>query len=453
MIRTKNQELAQIKTELEKLNDQLAQARRLQAELATERELLAKEQELLRKKEAAQNDLQRLASHRKTTPLAEELTHLDAAAKRYREVEASIQSARTQAEKAHQGWIIGVVAGCEFVNDLIATRKQELAAAESTRREQQTRIKDLAKWLEEHAEDKPLENDFPEIRTDLDKLQSARASVTAAKAKSEGFTAKITAQRKQIEDGTAKLTAAETNLKKRTEEKHAADNAFQQLLAGKSEESRETELSVLRKRSAGFEILLEKETLCQGKRVQLEQQRSNLEGLKPKLKEAEAAVAEARTRQQEAERQVDRLQDHLEKSILIASLEQHRAHLKPDEACPLCGATEHPFLKGKSAVGSVDNLRTDLEKAKVIKTKAAEETRQKELVVQTLRNNSDHLQATLKQTEIELNKLVDEMVRLAAERQITARGSAELTQAQLAHQASLKRAEAELLAIAAAERD
>lgn len=48
----------------------------------------------------------------------------------------------------------------------------------------------------------------------------------------------------------------------------------------------------------------------------------------------------------DAKKQFDLRKDHLEKSKLIAKLEDHRHKLQDGEACPLCGALDHPYAEG-----------------------------------------------------------------------------------------------------------
>jgi exonuclease SbcC len=449
-IEEKNRELARIKAELEKLNQQLAQARRLQAELATEKELVAREAVLLKNKEAAEADLKRLISHRNTAPFADDLTRLDVAMKHSKDFEGSVQSARTHAAKCHTAWIIGIVAGCEFVQELIAKQKQEHAAAAETVRAQDKLKQDSTKWLIENARDKQLDSDLPELNAELTRLQGLRESLKDGNARSQGLTVKIEAQKQVIGDCVTRLAALEGILKTKVEEKVVAEKALQQLLGGRTEQVREGELTTLRTRAAGLDALLQKEASCRARREQIQRQQADAELLQPKLQAAEGAVEEARLRCKDAERQVALLRDHLEKSLLIAKFEDHRAELKSGEACPLCGALEHPYLEGNSPAFSEDSLRGDLKKAEVIQKRATDEVQEKVLAVQKAKQGLEHLQNGVKQSESELKTLVNDIQVLAGANQIRAKGIDELTLAKAANSAALQTAQSELASITSA---
>lgn len=75
----------------------------------------------------------------------------------------------------------------------------------------------------------------------------------------------------------------------------------------------------------------------------------------------------------EARRQLDLRKDHLEKSRLVASLEDHRAGLKPGEACPLCGSEEHPFAEGTPTDTTNKELEKEVAKAEAGLEKARDE--------------------------------------------------------------------------------
>ncbi|MDB6030559.1 MAG: hypothetical protein JWM16_897 [Verrucomicrobiales bacterium] len=450
LIQEKNRELARIKAELDKLNQQLAQARQLQAELASEKELFIREAALLKNKVTAEAELKRLIGHRNTAPFTDDLTRLDVALKHSKDFESSVQLAKAQAVQCHTAWIIGIVAGCEFVKELIGKNKQEHSAAEEAVRAQDKLKQDTTQWLAAHAPDKQLDSDFPELKAELTRLHDLRENLKAGTVKAQGFTAKIDAQKQVIGDCATRLAALEGILKTKVEEKLAAEKSLQQLLGGRTEQVREGELTKLRARAAALDALLEKEASSRARREQLQKQQANGELLKPKLQAAEGAVEEARFRCKDAERQVALLRDHLEKSLLIAKFEDHRAQLKPGEACPLCGAIEHPYLKGNSPAFSEDSLRGDLKKAEVIQKRATDEVQEKVLAVQKTKQGLEHLQNDVKQSESELKTLINDIQVLAEANQIAAKGIDELTVAKATNSAVLQTAQSELAAIQSA---
>jgi exonuclease SbcC len=449
-IQQKESELLKIRTELDQLHQQWSQAHQLQSELEAEKGLVAKEQELLARRETAGPELQRLAKHRQTNPFSEHLTRLDVAQKHSRELSNALQTAQTQAHRIHYDWILGVAAGCDFIQDLLARKKQEIATVESAGAEHQKRRQTITDWLVQHSEDKALEHDFPELKSELDRLQALREGILGSKARAQGLNARIEAQKGVIKECETKLAVALATLKTKTEQKAAAEQAFQQLLGNQSEQAREQELTTLRGQAVALDTLIANEKICCAKGEQIQQQQSKLDRLKPALSETQAQLEEARANCRDAQKQVLLRRDHLEKSLLVAKLEDHRAHLTPGEACPLCGATEHPFLQGAAPVVSEDSLRGDLKKAELIHQKALAEVNKKELSLQNLKKDHEHLQQTTARLKAELQQLLQEMETLASQHQVTAKDAGELANAKEAVGNALQKTQAGLTAIQAA---
>ena len=76
--------------------------------------------------------------------------------------------------------------------------------------------------------------------------------------------------------------------------------------------------------------------------------------------------ASAEAERASAEKELDHRKDHLQKSQLIASLDTHRASLIEGEPCPLCGATEHPYVEGLEHSLPFSELEAEVAKAEEI---------------------------------------------------------------------------------------
>lgn len=64
---------------------------------------------------------------------------------------------------------------------------------------------------------------------------------------------------------------------------------------------------------------------------------------KKKLSEITGETSLLETQEKLAKSNYDKLELERQNAVLTQSLEEHRQHLKPDEACPLCGSLEHPY--------------------------------------------------------------------------------------------------------------
>ena len=57
-------------------------------------------------------------------------------------------------------------------------------------------------------------------------------------------------------------------------------------------------------------------------------------------------------------------EDHLHKTELAATLEEHRAQLKPGEECPLCGSLDHPWSERHQPSISMETIAEEVRQAK-----------------------------------------------------------------------------------------
>jgi exonuclease SbcC len=106
--------------------------------------------------------------------------------------------------------------------------------------------------------------------------------------------------------------------------------------------------------------------------------------------QADALVRGLRGDYRQAQEQVADKRRLLEQEQRIRSLEQHRAALQPGEACPLCGAREHPALAAYQAL--------DLDAS-------AEALRLKETALEMLREQGQQAAAQLAGLEARLRQL------------------------------------------------
>ncbi len=114
----------------------------------------------------------------------------------------------------------------------------------------------------------------------------------------------------------------------------------------------------------------------------------------------------------ELRKQRDLRKDHLEKSRRVAQFEQHRHDLKPGEDCPLCGATEHPYVLGDSPGTGFAELEGEVEKAEAALEKAIEEFRTDESSLGQLKSGREELLKELREGGASRAKLEEVLVPL-----------------------------------------
>ena len=81
------------------------------------------------------------------------------------------------------------------------------------------------------------------------------------------------------------------------------------------------------------------------------------------FKKVENEIGSAADQVRDAEKRVRLSDDHLRKSKLVADLSVHRSSLVDGEACPLCGALEHPYAGDICDAVEIQELADELRKA------------------------------------------------------------------------------------------
>jgi exonuclease SbcC len=247
-------------------------------------------------RKAAELDLERLRLHRLTTPFAEDLVRLEAA-------EKSLQTAsqnHREAAKKHENAKQALAKANRVLRAATEKALEDCQAAEKNARDA---VKDGAKavssiqtWINEHQQDAGLANQVGELAAAIGDLKSARET----------------------------FNDTWSNWK-----------------------------------DAATEILPEAATeLLDDRRTGQESEVADmLNGLLIRAKDRRQTLADD---DKEAKKQFALRKDHLEKAKLIAKLEDHRHNLREGEACPLCGALDHPYAEGAVPSDEIAKLENEV---------------------------------------------------------------------------------------------
>ncbi len=213
--------------------------------------------------------------------------------------------------------------------------KQELAVNEEGR-------KNVADWLEKHADEARLETVIPEIQTDLDRLIEIRKPLGELRAHQEELRKaekKAVAQAESVEAAVAKI---QEKLAQEKNREAGAEQQITELLDGaESMEALEQARRERKQRIWGYKALRKV-----GKKLAQENARRD------RSSEQIAAEREALQKEKDAiagelagaERIREALEEAVVQQVRVAQYESERQMLVPGEACPLCGSTEHPYV-------------------------------------------------------------------------------------------------------------
>ena len=385
--------------ELKTLNDKLAQSNDLVKALKGEQESLEAQAALLEKRKTHEPDLQKLELHRATLPFTADLSAVISAESTFAEQQEELKQAEADQTAAQNEWLRGLVTAKEFSRRLLAEAESNVEHWKQEQNNFETKKKELEAWLQKEKQDATLVSGFPGISTQLGHLENHRAAHISLQNNLKNVNAEIISQLKKIEEFKENLEKAKQQLGAAGDQKALADTSLNNILNGKTKNVYDEELEDLRILERGLDQLASKAELVAKQQKTIAAQRHELDGIQPQIEEAAQKEKLAIAAKTEAEKNRDLRQDHLDKTRLIASLEDHRADLKEGEECPLCGATEHPLITGEITLTAMSVLEEELARAKVTLKEKEDEWHGIEKTLAALQSSQEQLTKTLADTE------------------------------------------------------
>lgn len=293
--------------ELEQGAEMLTGIDQLRAARSKEAEARREKENLNQSLEAAKGNLDLLKRHRATLPFSKDLSSLDHAEAAFNEADLKSKSATENHRLAKAAFDQSALVYNTSLKAALAHAKSTEASALSAAKKAEEESAEARKWLSENQSDATLANSLAELVSVIGDVKSYRE--TAARCWSDWRRTALEAAPEE----TSRLPPAIVDV---------PGDELEQLLAKIVD--------------AG----------------NLKQEAVKVAGI-------------------EAKRQLQLRQDHLSKTLLVASLDKHRPNLKPGEECPLCGSTEHPFADGAPVDSNILELEAEVTSA----TGKLEETR------------------------------------------------------------------------------
>ena len=254
---------------------------------------------------------------------------------------------------------------------------------------------------------------------------------------------------------TARQLAAQTlAVDTATKAKIAADAALNKAQAEQNQRLAGQTLADLRQQwqreQAGLNRWQQREALAQRRRELAElqtTQAARLQQGEQKIAAQEKVLITLRDQHKELASQVADKQKLLDQERRIQSLEQHRQQLQPGEACPLCGALEHPAIAAYAAldVSATETTLKEKQAALETLTQKGQQLRAEQAAAQATQKSGLEQQAKTTQESARLQNEWQESIAALPESQplaldawqdaqaiATVRAAAEQAQTQLA---------------------
>jgi exonuclease SbcC len=298
-VKSGKEQLEKLEKEMEDSSRLLEKINQLQTARDNEKKAVVNLQRIDAERDKAGSDLDRLKLHKLTIPFAEDLGKLESAERTF-ETASKNQSEATQVLKdAQQAMEKANQALRAAVEKALEASEAKATLARESIKQEKAKADTIKEWLEENKKDANLADLVGELAAGIGNLKSAR----------EAF------------------------LRAQTDWKGTATDLLPEAAA---------------KYLDGTEIGAESQLVKQ------------LDGFLAEAKKKQDAMEKDCD---EALKQFDLRKDHLEKAKLIAQLTDHRHSLKSGEACPLCGALQHPYAEGAAPNPEIAKLENELKAA------------------------------------------------------------------------------------------
>lgn len=288
---------------------------------------------------------ERLARHEATQVFQPALIEIDGYRQSEQSARKKLQALVLDAQKCQNNAAQTLAATAQFVQQQLQAQIKEIADTDAQRSKSEAAHKAISTWLEAHEGDRAIETILPELRTLGEAVRQSQLALERGEKEFESLQADL---RKNESAQAAQQTAvdqAERALKQAQQAAQAARTAF----TAAADEKSISEWQALEKSQRAAEQAAQ---ALQSQRLQWQQQQSELTSLHEQVPPLQQALSQAKQSLATAEAQVAKERSILEdkqkiwaQARLIAKLETHRAALKPNEACPLCGSREHPYAE------------------------------------------------------------------------------------------------------------
>jgi exonuclease SbcC len=294
-------------------------------------------------------------------PLLEEARTQDTALATTRQQLLKNQAAHDQSQRAHQQ--------AEAAWHRQAQELQSLADQQTT----------LDTWLIDHSHEAELKDQLRELSREIIDLQEAQKEIATREAQrsellksQQTILADLGRQQRVEADALARQQAIVAEGQPCRTERDA-------LLRGTSPAEVAQRADDLTAYLQGLQQLLPKAEVAHEQQVRAEALAGQLAEEAPALSTTEAAVNHLETQRQAGQLLLESLRRELRLQQALADLNTHRQHLRPGEACPLCGATEHALGADFSADANEQEQRVTAQQQALAQLDAALRTQTQEL--------------------------------------------------------------------------
>ena len=364
-------------------------------------------------------DLERLQRHRETEPWSQDLTRLSTLHEAGLRAKQEVERSDEELTKARQEWLIGLEALCGLASESADQLRAALGIARKKSEDLAGALQEADQWLQLHSADAALDTKLPELLVQLEQLTNSRHDCT----RQDNLLGQLTAQTKDQQNllvharsvfETAQSARATAEVRRQE-----SNVMLNQLLRDRLESDLQQSAEAMRERVACLQRLIEIQTDLERRHALVADRSRKLAAMAKALPVARNEFQAAEQALSAARNEVALRRDHLNKSQLVASFEEHRSRLKPGESCPLCGALEHPLMEGHAAAPALDELTDALKKSELACNTAEKARHKASTQLNKLEANHSTAREDLELLQKDVEGITERIRGLAAQLQLT----------------------------------
>nr|WP_278251856.1 AAA family ATPase [Sabulibacter ruber] len=209
--------------------------------------------------------------------------------------------------------------------------------------------KQLKQWLSQYALDEELSQTLPEGKSELRNLEETQKQLTKFRKEQVDFRLILENEAKNASTWRTQLATTEKSL----QEKQAELTQLQEQARAALQGQEPAALEQLCHRLPQVCSQLEKQLGLSKSYLQLEARRQALQGqlaqTSQDLHQQRTALTQTKTQREQALDKLKDLQQIVDLQRQIQKYEEARLQLQPEQPCPLCGSTHHPYVETHQA--------------------------------------------------------------------------------------------------------
>jgi DNA repair protein SbcC/Rad50 len=285
-----------------------------------------------------QNDFNKFHLFRKGALFYPQLNELDQAIKSCVDKKNEIKREESGVANAKLKLRAAADAAMEMILNLLRDNEGTLLESSNTSNQKSIECKELSVWLEAHKQDQSLDIDLSEIVEQMTTLSHLRGKRQEAQKELNKLLISLGENQQRSKSFHSEKEKAVDNFEKVKLEIAFREKKYLDILNGKTVEQINSDIVAVSEQLNYLEI-------WKGTNQDIQELSRIIQQLTFDNENSQKAMVEAEHDLKFVEETKRKIKEQLDENRLIASLHEHREKLELGQACPLCGALDHPFVQ------------------------------------------------------------------------------------------------------------